>query len=495
MITAVSEPLRRLALVPEPHPGESLLSWVDALARTNRVSRMRALRLAGFVRPGAPDNRPPVHFGSRVADETAERVYAATGLPPQRLHQMTLMHYARGILPEPPPPPLTPQSVSSWLARHRIALPTRSRDCPPCLRETGGRWLLKWRLIWSFACTRHRVYLISTCRGCGESLHRTVPGPGDGVVCRQTSHDRCRLGPCSRVIHRMRPPRVADEHLLACQRRLDALIENPHRPGGHDVLRSLHQALEDIRIHYDDAPPLPHTDPAVRRRRHNHRGAQWYRDVPLLTATVIKIAATGGITPDTARQTDTASWSAAGPRQPDAAMSIPLAVNRFGGRCHEGACPTWVLPGQGNLVQSLAGSRLLCPTHAARVSTRARPRPLTATGWYNSPATGFLRARLTDELEATDPADEARDPHLEGRRLILDACEHTNPTSKVGRALHYAVRTLLLPYTPHPDFDPRWLLRQGEHPTEALGQPSLHLHPDAVLTNPYGAARPGSHPS
>ncbi|MFD3935839.1 hypothetical protein ACFWSF_13425 [Streptomyces sp. NPDC058611] len=243
-------------------------------------------------------------------------------------------------------------------------------------------------------------------------------------------------------------------------------------PAGHDVLRSLHQALEDIRIHYDDAPPLPHTDPAVRRRWHNHRGALSYWNEPLLTAALIKIATTGGITPGTARQTDTTSWSAAGPRQPDAAITIPLAVNRFGSRCHEGACPTWVLPGQGNLVQSLARSRLLCPTHAARVSTRARPRPLTATGWYNTPATDFLRARLTDELNATDPADEARDPHLDSRRLILDACEHTDPTSKAGRALQYAVRALLIPYTSHSDFAPHWLPRQGEHPTEALGQPS-----------------------
>ncbi|MER5348707.1 hypothetical protein ABT030_52810, partial [Streptomyces mirabilis] len=44
-IMNVRSPLRRLALVPEPHSGESLLSWVDALARLNQVSRPMALRM------------------------------------------------------------------------------------------------------------------------------------------------------------------------------------------------------------------------------------------------------------------------------------------------------------------------------------------------------------------------------------------------------------------------------------------------------------------
>ncbi|WP_159025118.1 DUF6221 family protein [Streptomyces sp. MUSC 125] len=467
------EPIRRLALVPEPHPGESLLSWVDAIAHDNRVNRMQALRLAGFVRPNSPGNRPPTHFGSHLASDNAERVFSATGLPPEQLHQMTLLSYAGGVLPPAPDPPLTPQRVSSWLARHRIALPTNSRACPACLRENGGRWLLRWRLVWSFACVRHRVYLLGTCRGCGERLHQTTPGPGGPVVCRQMTWKRQRLGPCPRIIPRMRTQRIEDEHLLAVQRRLDTLIDNPHRPGGRDILGTLHGALDSIRIHYDDAPPLPDTDPALHRRWHGHQGALWFWNDPLLTAALTKIVTAGGLPSDATRElADTASWSETGPQWHGADATIPVAGNRFGGPCRETACPTWIPPGQGSVIPSATGPRMLCAKHTARATTRAQPQPLTSTGWCTTPETDFLRARLAEQLQAGDPADELRDPLLDGCRLILDACERTDTRSREGRALRYAVRSLLLAYAHHPDFEPAWLPRAGEHPTEALGQPS-----------------------
>ncbi|WP_282697664.1 hypothetical protein [Streptomyces sp. CC208A] len=66
--------LRRLALVSEPYPGESLLSWVDALARLNRVGRLHALRLAGFARPDVTGYQPTVHFGAHLTAETTARL-------------------------------------------------------------------------------------------------------------------------------------------------------------------------------------------------------------------------------------------------------------------------------------------------------------------------------------------------------------------------------------------------------------------------------------
>lgn len=95
----MSTSLRRLALVPEAHPGESLLSWVEALARLNRVSRLHALRLAGFARPDVSVYRPTVHFGACLTAKTTARVRAATGLPAARQQAMTLVDYAGGVLP------------------------------------------------------------------------------------------------------------------------------------------------------------------------------------------------------------------------------------------------------------------------------------------------------------------------------------------------------------------------------------------------------------
>lgn len=373
MIAAVVELPRRLALVPEPHPGESLLSWVDALARTNRISRMQAVRLASFLHTTSTGHRAPARFGSCLSAETVKRVQAATGLSPAQLHAMTLLHYAGGALPAAPPTPLGPRRVSAWLRRHGLALPARSRACPACLRDSGGRWLLKWRLTWSFACVKHRVYLIDHCRGCGKPLHQIWPGPGGSLACHQTDPGLPRQGPCPRLIHRMRAPRLTDEHLLACQQRLDALISDPPRPGGQETLHALHQSLDDIATHYDDAPPLPDTDTVLHQRWQGHRGVLRQTDDSLLSAALIKIATMGGITSGPAHdQAGTAPWSAAGFPAPATRAPTGAAANLFGGLCHESPCPTWVPPGRGGTTHSAAGRHVLCTTHLQRTLSRAR---------------------------------------------------------------------------------------------------------------------------
>ncbi|MFI5761990.1 TniQ family protein [Streptomyces sp. NPDC051563] len=361
----MSTSLRRLALVPEPYPGESLLSWVDALARLNRVSRLHALRLAGFARPDVAGYRPSVHFGTYLTATTVARVHVATGLSAGQQHRMTLAHHADGVLPALPSP-LHRRTAGIWLARLLLALPARSRACPACLRENGGRWLLRWRLAWSFACVHHHVYLLAACRGCGNGLHQIVPGPADAVVCGQYNHSR-REPACPQVISRMRAPRLSDPHLLQCQRRLDRLVDHPHLRGGQDILRSLHVALEDIRIHYDDAPPLPDTDTVLHRRWQGHQGALWYVDDPLLTAALVKIATLGGLgaSQDGCRQADTASWSAGGFLPPDTGAP---AANRFGSKCRATACAAWVPPGQGCVVHARGLPHVLCPAHARHVT-------------------------------------------------------------------------------------------------------------------------------
>ncbi|GHG04909.1 hypothetical protein ACFFSH_36840 [Streptomyces filamentosus] len=162
----------------------------------------------------------------------------------------------------------------------------------------------------------------------------------------------------------MRAPRLSDPHLLQCQRRLDHLIDHPHDGGGRDILRSLHVALEDIHDNYDDAPPLPDTDAVLHRRWHGHGGALWYRNDPLLTAALVKIATMGGLSssPDTRTQADTASWSADGFPPPDTAAP---PANRFGGTCRATACAAWVAPGRGHMVKA----HVLCPTHKGHVIT------------------------------------------------------------------------------------------------------------------------------
>ncbi|MEU0119639.1 TniQ family protein [Streptomyces bobili] len=52
--------------------------------------------------------------------------------------------------------------VNRWVLWGRAG----SRFCPFCLADSGGRWLVAWRLSWSFACTRHHVLLVDRCPAC-----------------------------------------------------------------------------------------------------------------------------------------------------------------------------------------------------------------------------------------------------------------------------------------------------------------------------------------
>ncbi|MFD3805974.1 TniQ family protein [Streptomyces sp. NPDC058619] len=61
---------------------------------------------------------------------------------------------------------------------------TTSRYCPACLAQSRGRWQLRWRLGWTFACPRHLLLLLERCPVCGKhppvasgGNHRMLPRP------------------------------------------------------------------------------------------------------------------------------------------------------------------------------------------------------------------------------------------------------------------------------------------------------------------------------
>ncbi|MGW0826791.1 TniQ family protein [Streptomyces sp. NPDC002845] len=154
--------------MPDPYPGESLLSWADALARLNQVSRTVALRMAGMADSSSVSDI----FGYHVSDAFVRAVRHTTGVTEEQVRGMTLAHYA-GRAPDPLPQhePEGQDLLARWRYRQRMVLRQYSNACPACLRENRARWLLKWPLAWSFACVEHGRYLISTCRGCGAVLH------------------------------------------------------------------------------------------------------------------------------------------------------------------------------------------------------------------------------------------------------------------------------------------------------------------------------------
>jgi hypothetical protein len=96
-----------------------------------------------------------------------------------------------------------------------------SRYCPSCLTERDGRWLLRWRLSWVFACTDHDILLHDICPACGRiprltatsSLHPPATCPG-------TSRR-----PCGADLRRVDAPRLeGDDPLLGTQRWINGLL-------------------------------------------------------------------------------------------------------------------------------------------------------------------------------------------------------------------------------------------------------------------------------
>ncbi len=151
---------RWLPLQLQPLKGESIDSWLEASARAmgGTVGTLAAAaKLPATAKPPWLTCLPPAQ---------AQLLAAATGVPPESFEAMTLskydgtaLHIAAGTERLDPKFPFG-------------ALP-RSRFCPACLRETGGRWQLRWRLGWSFACLEHNCILVDQCPGCGSYQRST----------------------------------------------------------------------------------------------------------------------------------------------------------------------------------------------------------------------------------------------------------------------------------------------------------------------------------
>ncbi|MCM1964799.1 TniQ family protein [Streptomyces sp. G1] len=465
---------RRLALVPDPHPGESVLSWADALARLNQVSRTEALRMAGLV----SSSTVSAVFGYRVSDVVVRAVRESTGMAGEQLRSMTLAHYAGRVLEALPRDDAKEYGAwATWRYRQRMVLPKHSNACPSCLRENGGRWLVRWRLAWSFACVRHQRYLIAQCSGCGSFLHRVWPGGPKSWICPGASRGlglRPPPQPCGRDIRRMRAKPVHDAGLLACQQRIDHLLDGPQvltADEARDLFRELHHSMQDV---WSAVRPLrlPPTDEAVHRAWERHLAPGGYREQyrPLLVAAAMKIATEAGL--ETAEgipvQAGPArpNWDA---RQPGQGGEVALAANRFGSRCRHSGCFAWVPAGHGVVLGDTDGRDTHCPRHAQAFTRRAQSREHTGPAAFTEPYLMFLDDRLREEEQGVGEVDGGLPrQRIEAQRLILDACAATAPRTREGRSLRYAVRCLLLPYAGHADFRMAWLPRQGENPARPI---------------------------
>ncbi|WP_435238463.1 TniQ family protein [Streptomyces sp. YPW6] len=156
--------VRTLPLRRDPLPGEALDSWLEALAcrlRTPLGEVMLSIGLPLLQKTGNPLLGIPPDWTILLGPQQTAALSATTGLAEARLHAMTLRHYDRRAL----------EIDHERRFVNRRVLWGRgggSRFCPDCLAESDGRWMLSWRLGWSFACLRHHRLLADCCPNCGR---------------------------------------------------------------------------------------------------------------------------------------------------------------------------------------------------------------------------------------------------------------------------------------------------------------------------------------
>lgn len=191
---SASRRLRSLPLRVAPIPGEALDSWLDALALRHGVARRALLERCAIAHSGygAWMRRLEMVDFTRLAELTGCDPAAVAAMASPRCGDTESSLRATETLPS---------GAWGWQAH--------SRWCPQCLTDTGGRWLLAWRLNWTFACLNHNRLLEDLCPTCAASQRRRPPGTRLPL-----------LGRCTE------PVRAAPEKQACCGADLDQVREH-----------------------------------------------------------------------------------------------------------------------------------------------------------------------------------------------------------------------------------------------------------------------------
>jgi hypothetical protein len=175
--------------------GESLDSWLEALARRNGISIRTLLPAFGWRPPAAA-----IGLSLAIPDQILRRIERQTGLSARQLDHMVLDRYL----------------VLGGVRREG------SRYCPQCLAGHDGRWQLTWRLPWVFACTAHRLLLHDRCPACRRPARGNLgpAGLNPAGCCPQPTGPGTRCGADLREVSRCE----ANRRMLDAQQQISSLL-------------------------------------------------------------------------------------------------------------------------------------------------------------------------------------------------------------------------------------------------------------------------------
>jgi hypothetical protein len=207
--------------------GESLHSWIEALAARYRMTVRELLPALGIPAP-----RTPYGLMLGVDSQALRSLEWQAGLPIGRLDDAVLDRFSTLDLAGAPgrPPHVGWQTL--W------AKSSGSRFCPRCLAENGGRWSLSWYLNWTFACMRHNVLMATRCGICGRrprSGENRLDHFIDGRLCchyrledQQARRPDRRMPRCGASLIEQPLQELDIAHpIIACQRWIHDVLAEP----------------------------------------------------------------------------------------------------------------------------------------------------------------------------------------------------------------------------------------------------------------------------
>lgn len=272
-------PARQLPLRIAIGEGEAFDSWLLRLAHRNKMPVQWLLPVLGLNTVPTPwRNHALVRD---IPTEILRRVETQAGLAPHLLDQAVLDRFT----------PLGWQPT------------TGSRYCVSCLTETGGQWPIRWKLPYTFACTRHRCLLAAVCPTCRRSPHSSWSRqsgllPPHRCTIRANHGDVCGADLLTHPVHTLAPddPRLSAQQWV--NQRLDVMNSNA-RTDLHD-LETLSVWFRQ-RMEPDDVQHLgPSTVDAVARYRdpQHHHSQRSHQPITALITAAITARAVGLLTAD-----------------------------------------------------------------------------------------------------------------------------------------------------------------------------------------------------
>lgn len=227
---------RRLPLRVPPTPGEAIDSWLEAYARRYEVSRWEVQRALGLSTTDAK-------WLVRLSAAELESASTASGFDRECLLSMTMDCFDGVCI-----------SVRDDTRRLRRSFLWggyyRSRYCPRCLADSGGRWQLAWRLCWSFLCVKHLCLLEDVCRVCGGE-QRTIRHLFSGVQGASLCTANRRNAICGADLSTVDVHSVAPSHRsVAAQRTIYDILDRGYAAIGvyASSPRTARDALVDISV-------------------------------------------------------------------------------------------------------------------------------------------------------------------------------------------------------------------------------------------------------